>query len=171
MKQAYASTAGSVGHTDVGSQHQLTNLTNLQQTVPVTNGHQAMEQQQQQQPHQATRQQMAEIGMQQQHQLVASISNQNHHQNSHHHHSNPFNSSTSNHQQQQTAQITNNQNSMNNSSNNFKKELPANGKKTKGRVRIKMEFIHNKLRRYTTFSKRKTGIMKKVSSFRGFSHV
>lgn len=44
-----------------------------------------------------------------------------------------------------------------------KKDLPVNGKKTKGRVRIKMEFIHNKLRRYTTFSKRKTGIMKKVS--------
>ena len=64
---------------------------------------------------------------------------------------------------------------------------PHNGKKTKGRVRknpffpippkcvlssnnplfhkvkIKMEFIDNKLRRYTTFSKRKTGIMKKVS--------
>ena len=39
---------------------------------------------------------------------------------------------------------------------------PANGKKTKGRVKIKMEFIDNKLRRYTTFSKRKTGIMKKV---------
>ncbi len=37
------------------------------------------------------------------------------------------------------------------------------GKKTKGRVKIKMEFIDNKLRRYTTFSKRKTGIMKKVS--------
>ena len=37
------------------------------------------------------------------------------------------------------------------------------GKKTKGRVKIKMEFIENKLRRYTTFSKRKTGIMKKVS--------
>ena len=36
------------------------------------------------------------------------------------------------------------------------------GKKTKGRVKIKMEFIENKLRRYTTFSKRKTGIMKKV---------
>lgn len=36
-------------------------------------------------------------------------------------------------------------------------------KKTKGRVKIKMEFIDNKLRRYTTFSKRKTGIMKKVS--------
>ena len=36
------------------------------------------------------------------------------------------------------------------------------GKKTKGRVKIKMEFIDNKLRRYTTFSKRKTGIMKKV---------
>ncbi len=40
---------------------------------------------------------------------------------------------------------------------------PATGKKTKGRVKIKMEFIDNKLRRYTTFSKRKTGIMKKVS--------
>lgn len=36
-------------------------------------------------------------------------------------------------------------------------------KKTRGRVKIKMEFIENKLRRYTTFSKRKTGIMKKVS--------
>ena len=35
-------------------------------------------------------------------------------------------------------------------------------KKTKGRVKIKMEYIDNKLRRYTTFSKRKTGIMKKV---------
>lgn len=45
-----------------------------------------------------------------------------------------------------------------------KKSLPANGKKTKGRVKIKMEFIDNKLRRYTTFSKRKTGIMKKVSN-------
>ena len=40
---------------------------------------------------------------------------------------------------------------------------PTNGKKTKGRVKIKMEFIDNKLRRYTTFSKRKTGIMKKVT--------
>lgn len=39
----------------------------------------------------------------------------------------------------------------------------SNGKKTKGRVKIKMEYIDNKLRRYTTFSKRKTGIMKKVS--------
>lgn len=39
------------------------------------------------------------------------------------------------------------------------------GKKTRGRVKIKMEFIDNKLRRYTTFSKRKTGIMKKVSLF------
>lgn len=39
------------------------------------------------------------------------------------------------------------------------------GKKTRGRVKIKMEFIDNKLRRYTTFSKRKTGIMKKVSFF------
>ena len=39
---------------------------------------------------------------------------------------------------------------------------PPTGKKTKGRVKIKMEYIDNKLRRYTTFSKRKTGIMKKV---------
>jgi len=45
-----------------------------------------------------------------------------------------------------------------------KKSPPANGKKTKGRVKIKMEYIDNKLRRYTTFSKRKTGIMKKVRS-------
>ena len=40
---------------------------------------------------------------------------------------------------------------------------PQTGKKTKGRVKIKMEYIDNKLRRYTTFSKRKTGIMKKAS--------
>lgn len=38
-------------------------------------------------------------------------------------------------------------------------------KKTRGRVKIEMKFISNKLRRYTTFSKRKTGIMKKVHSF------
>ena len=42
---------------------------------------------------------------------------------------------------------------------------PPPKKKTKGRVKIKMEFIENKLRRYTTFSKRKTGIMKKVRVF------
>lgn len=46
-----------------------------------------------------------------------------------------------------------------------KKSPPSNGKKTKGRVKIKMEYIENKLRRYTTFSKRKTGIMKKVIIF------
>lgn len=46
-----------------------------------------------------------------------------------------------------------------------KKSPPSNGKKTKGRVKIKMEYIENKLRRYTTFSKRKTGIMKKVNTF------
>ena len=40
---------------------------------------------------------------------------------------------------------------------------PKPGKKTRGRVKIEMKFIENKLRRYTTFSKRKTGIMKKVS--------
>lgn len=39
------------------------------------------------------------------------------------------------------------------------------GKKTRGRVKIKMEYIDNKLRRYTTFSKRKTGIMKKVRMY------
>lgn len=39
---------------------------------------------------------------------------------------------------------------------------PGSDKKTRGRVRIRMEFISNKLRRYTTFSKRKTGIMKKA---------
>ncbi|GAV00227.1 hypothetical protein RvY_11109 [Ramazzottius varieornatus] len=38
----------------------------------------------------------------------------------------------------------------------------SHGKKTKGRVKIKMEFIDNKLRRYTTFSKRKAGLMKKA---------
>lgn len=52
-----------------------------------------------------------------------------------------------------------------------KKTLPPNGKKTKGRVKIKMEFIDNKLRRYTTFSKRKTGIMKKVTVLILFSMV
>lgn len=35
-------------------------------------------------------------------------------------------------------------------------------KKTLGRVKIKMSYIDNKVRRYTTFSKRKTGIMKKA---------
>lgn len=40
--------------------------------------------------------------------------------------------------------------------------LKSRNKKTKGRVKIKMEFIENKIRRYTTFSKRKTGIMKKA---------
>jgi len=39
---------------------------------------------------------------------------------------------------------------------------PRYGKKTRGRVKINMEFIDNKLRRYTTFSKRKSGIMKKA---------
>ncbi|CAF3253298.1 unnamed protein product [Rotaria socialis] len=35
-------------------------------------------------------------------------------------------------------------------------------KKTLGRVKINMAYIDNKIRRYTTFSKRKTGIMKKA---------
>ena len=42
-----------------------------------------------------------------------------------------------------------------------KKKLKP-GKKTRGRVKIKMEFIKDKVRRFTTFSKRKTGLMKKV---------
>ena len=50
-----------------------------------------------------------------------------------------------------------------------KKSPPSNGKKTKGRVKIKMEYIDNKLRRYTTFSKRKTGIMKKVCYYSRFT--
>ena len=48
---------------------------------------------------------------------------------------------------------------------NNKTDTKSKGKKTRGRVKIKMEFIQNKLRRYTTFSKRKTGIMKKVCSY------
>jgi len=40
--------------------------------------------------------------------------------------------------------------------------VPRPGKKTRGRVKVKMELIKSKLRRYTTFSKRKTGIMKKA---------
>jgi len=76
-------------------------------------------------------------------------------------HNNNNNNNTPNH---------NNNSSSNNNNNSSgggeggkpKKAPPPNGKKTKGRVKIKMEFIDNKLRRYTTFSKRKTGIMKKV---------
>ena len=41
----------------------------------------------------------------------------------------------------------------------------APGKKTRGRVKIEMQYIQNKLRRYTTFSKRKSGIMKKVFTY------
>lgn len=46
------------------------------------------------------------------------------------------------------------------------KPVPAPGKKTRGRVKIQMEYIQNKLRRYTTFSKRKSGMMKKVNIFK-----
>ncbi|XP_074604517.1 serum response factor homolog isoform X2 [Brevipalpus obovatus] len=54
------------------------------------------------------------------------------------------------------------ENGVNQNGEPLSKKLQANGKKTKGRVKIKMEFIDNKLRRYTTFSKRKSGIMKKA---------
>lgn len=57
------------------------------------------------------------------------------------------------------------ENGVDNSGEPMSKKLQANGKKTKGRVKIKMEFIKNKLRRYTTFSKRKSGILKKVNIF------
>lgn len=50
------------------------------------------------------------------------------------------------------------------SDSNEEAPQPKQGKKTRGRVKIEMQFIENKLRRYTTFSKRKSGIMKKVSS-------
>jgi len=39
---------------------------------------------------------------------------------------------------------------------------PRPGKKTRGRVKIKFEYITKKDRRFTTFSKRKTGLMKKA---------
>ena len=39
----------------------------------------------------------------------------------------------------------------------------AIGKHSRGRVKIKMQFIENKPRRATTFSKRKTGLMKKAA--------
>ena len=48
----------------------------------------------------------------------------------------------------------------NESTNNSTKR--KRNKKTLGRVKIKMAYIDNKIRRYTTFSKRKTGIMKKA---------
>lgn len=37
-------------------------------------------------------------------------------------------------------------------------------RKRSGRCKIKIEYIENKSRRHITFSKRKAGIMKKVSS-------
>ncbi|OAF65657.1 hypothetical protein A3Q56_06645 [Intoshia linei] len=37
-----------------------------------------------------------------------------------------------------------------------------NAKKTKGRLKVRMERITNKARRYTTFCKRKSGLMKKA---------
>ena len=46
-----------------------------------------------------------------------------------------------------------------------KESIKIQKKKTKGRVKIETKYIQNKLRRYTTFSKRKAGIMKKVCFF------
>lgn len=45
-------------------------------------------------------------------------------------------------------------------------DAPATGKDSKraGRRKIKIEYIQDKSRRHITFSKRKAGIMKKVSS-------
>ncbi len=42
-------------------------------------------------------------------------------------------------------------------------KLLPNGKKTRGRVKISMDFIRNRFKRQATFSKRKSGIMKKVT--------
>lgn len=39
------------------------------------------------------------------------------------------------------------------------------GREKKGRRKIKIEFIDDKSKRHITFSKRKAGIMKKVSQF------
>lgn len=41
-------------------------------------------------------------------------------------------------------------------------KLLGSGKKTKGRIKLKIEYIKNKVRRLTTFSKRKIGMMKKA---------
>jgi hypothetical protein len=41
-------------------------------------------------------------------------------------------------------------------------EKSTHKKKSLGRVKIEMAYIDNKIRRYTTFSKRKAGIMKKA---------
>lgn len=53
------------------------------------------------------------------------------------------------------------------SSDNVEDEEKALGKKKekKGRRKIKIEFITDKSRRHITFSKRKSGIMKKVCGF------
>ena len=96
-------------------------------------------------------------------------SNQNHSSSSNNN-TNPLNNNHLHHNNNNHSAGNNNNNNNNNHAGGGggsdvkpKKAPPPNGKKTKGRVKIKMEFIDNKLRRYTTFSKRKTGIMKKVS--------
>lgn len=42
-------------------------------------------------------------------------------------------------------------------------EMPRSGEKRSGRRKIKIEYIEDKSRRHITFSKRKAGIMKKVT--------
>ncbi|KAL7636084.1 UNVERIFIED_CONTAM: hypothetical protein RMT77_013903 [Armadillidium vulgare] len=83
-----------------------------------------------------------------------------HHHHHHPHHQQPQQPPQQQQQQQQTS-LEGNQGGQGGPQDSKQTILP-NGKKTKGRVKIKMEFIDNKLRRYTTFSKRKTGIMKKA---------
>ncbi|KAG9510715.1 Serum response factor-like protein, partial [Fragariocoptes setiger] len=92
-----------------------------------------------------------------------------HHNNSHNHspshgHSNHVSGkmSANSHQPQSMTSSTNSNSSSTIGNNQEHHGSNSNSKKTKGRVRIKVEFIHNKLRRYTTFSKRKTGLMKKA---------
>ena len=44
------------------------------------------------------------------------------------------------------------------------KEITPDRKKTKGRLKVEMKYLEDKLKRNTTFNKRKNGMLKKVSS-------
>jgi hypothetical protein len=56
-----------------------------------------------------------------------------------------------------------------NDDNDSGDESDAKPSRRSGRRKIKIEYIEDKNRRHITFSKRKAGIMKKVSSFFLFS--
>jgi len=145
----------------VDSGHNLNNHNHHHHNLHQQHQHLQQQQQQQQQQHQQQQQQSQHHQLQhhQQHQQQAMGLHQQHQQQQQ---QGAAPTVQSNRQQQPQVALVSGLQSQTGLSY-MKKDLPANGKKTKGRVRIKMEFIHNKLRRYTTFSKRKTGIMKKVS--------